>query len=119
MKRQGYDLDRIAERVAEIYGMETYEIMSRGKQPRKVRTRGLLCFWAVSELGMSIREVVKRLEMSPPEVGFQLHAVLVPLSVTLFDLSALDLEYQYARDVGAGNNKIRLAEFPFFPCSQP
>ena len=37
LKRQGYDLDRIAERVAEIYGMETREIMSRGTQPRKVK----------------------------------------------------------------------------------
>ena len=52
LKSQGYDLDRIAERVAEIYGMETREIMSRGKQPRKVKARSLFCFWAVSELGM-------------------------------------------------------------------
>ena len=70
LKRQGYDLDRIAERVAEIYGMETREIISRGKQPRKVQARSLFCFWAVSELGMSIRQVAKRLEMSPPGVGF-------------------------------------------------
>jgi len=70
LKRQGYDLDRIAERVAEIYGMETHEIMSKGKQPRKVKARSLFCFWAVSELGMSIRQVAKRLEMSPPGVGF-------------------------------------------------
>ena len=70
LKRQGYDLDRIAERVAEIYGMETREIMSRGKQPRKVKARSLFCFWAVNELGMSIRQVAKRLEMSPPGMGF-------------------------------------------------
>jgi len=70
LKRQGYDLNRIAERVAEIYGMEMREIMSRGKQPRKVKARSLFCFWAVSELGMSIRQVAKRLEMSPPGVGF-------------------------------------------------
>ena len=63
-------MDRIAERVAEIYGMEPHEIMSRGKQPRKVKVRSLFCFWAVNELGMSIREVAKRLEMSPPGVGF-------------------------------------------------
>jgi len=50
--------------------MEAREIMSRGKQPRKVEARGLFCFWAVSELGMSIRQVAKRLEMSPPGVGF-------------------------------------------------
>jgi putative transposase len=70
LKRQGYNLDRIAERVAKIYGMEPREIMSRGKQPRKVKARSLFCFWAVSELGMSIRQVAKRLEMSPPGVGF-------------------------------------------------
>ena len=68
LKRQGYDLNRIAERVAEIYGMEAREIMSNGKQPGKVKARSLLCFWAVSELGMSIRQLARRLEMSPPEV---------------------------------------------------
>jgi len=47
-----------------------HEIMSQGKQPRKVQARSLFCFWAVSELGMSIRQVARRLEMSPPGVGF-------------------------------------------------
>jgi len=70
LRRHGYDLDRIAERVAEIYGMEPREILSRGKQQRKVKARSLCCFWAVSELGMSLRELARRLEMSPPAVGF-------------------------------------------------
>lgn len=70
LRRHGYDLDRIAEKVAEIYGMEPREILSRGKQQRKVKARSLCCFWAVSELGMSLREVARRLEMSPPAVGF-------------------------------------------------
>lgn len=70
LKRHGYDLDRIAERVAEIYGMEPREILSRGKQHRKVKARSLCCFWAVSELGMSLRELAGRLEMSSPAVGF-------------------------------------------------
>ncbi len=70
LKRRGYDLDRIAERVAEIYGMEPREILCRGKQQQKVKARSLCCFWAVSELGISLRELSKRLEMSPPAVGF-------------------------------------------------
>ena len=69
LRRHGYDLDRIAERVAEIYGMEPREILSGGKQQRKVKARSLCCFWAVSELGMSLRELARRLEMSPPAVG--------------------------------------------------
>jgi len=56
--------------VAEIYGKEPDEILCRGKQQRKVNARSLCCFWAVSELGMSLRELAGRLEMSPPAVGF-------------------------------------------------
>ena len=70
LKRRGYDLDRIAKRVAQIYGMKPHEIFPKGKQPRKVKARSLFCFWAVSELGMSLRELAGRLEMSPPGVGF-------------------------------------------------
>lgn len=70
LKRRGYDLNRIAQKVARIYGTKPHEIISRGKEPKKVRARSLLCFWAVNELGMSIREVARRLEMSPPGVGF-------------------------------------------------
>jgi putative transposase len=70
LKRRGYDLDRIAKRVAEICGMEKLEVFSRGRQQRKVRARSLLCFWAVREAGMSLRELAGRLEMSAPGVGF-------------------------------------------------
>jgi len=40
------------------------------KQQRKVKARSLFCFWAVTELGMSLRELARRLEMSSPGVGF-------------------------------------------------
>ena len=69
LKRHDYDLDRIAERVAEIHGMEPREVLSRGKQRRKVKARSLCCFRAVSELGMSLRELARRLEMSPLQWG--------------------------------------------------
>jgi len=70
LKRQGYDLDRIAKRVAEIYGMEKHEVFSKGRQQRRVKAKSLLCFWAVREIGMSLRELAGRLEMSAPGVGF-------------------------------------------------
>ncbi|MFC1863852.1 transposase, partial [Thermodesulfobacteriota bacterium] len=70
LKRRGYDLVRIAEKVAKIYGMKPDEVFLRGKQPRKVKARSPLCFWAVRELGISLRELAKRLEMSSPGVGF-------------------------------------------------
>jgi REP element-mobilizing transposase RayT len=69
LKRRGYDLDRITKRVAEVCGMQEHELLSKGRQQRKVKARGLLCFWAVRELGISLRELVRRLEMSGPGVG--------------------------------------------------
>ena len=70
LNRHGYDLDRIIERMAEIYGMEAREILCKGKQERKIKARSLCCFWAVTDLGMSLQELARRLEMSPPAVGF-------------------------------------------------
>ena len=60
----------IVKRVAEIYGMEKGEFLSKGRQQRRVKARSLLCFWAVREIGMSLRELAGRLEMSAPGVGF-------------------------------------------------
>ena len=68
LKRQGFDLHRIAERVAEVLEMEPDEVFSKGRQSRKVRS--LLCFWAARELGMSHTALAKKLEMSPAGVGY-------------------------------------------------
>ncbi len=50
--------------------MEKHEILSKGRQRRKVKAKSLLCFWAVREAGMSLRELARRLEMSAPGVGY-------------------------------------------------
>lgn len=70
LKRQGYDLNRIASRVAELFGMDSDEVFSKGRQNRKVQARSLLCFWASRELGMSHTALAKKLEMSLAGVGF-------------------------------------------------
>ena len=69
LKCLGYDADRIALRVAEIYEMDPSEFLTKGKQKLKVRARSLFCFWAVKELGMSLRELARQLEISPPAVA--------------------------------------------------
>jgi putative transposase len=61
LKRLGYDLDRIAARVAEIYGIEVDEIFLKGKQQKRVKARSLFCFWAARELGYSGAEVARHL----------------------------------------------------------
>jgi chromosomal replication initiation ATPase DnaA len=70
LKRLGYDLDRIAARVAEIYELKEGDILSKGKQQRKVKARSLLCFWTVRELGITLTELARHLVMSVPGIGY-------------------------------------------------
>jgi len=70
LRRQGYDLDRIALRVSEVLGMKPDEVFSKGRQDRKVKARSLLCFWAARELGLPHTALAKKLEMSLANVGF-------------------------------------------------
>jgi REP element-mobilizing transposase RayT len=70
LRQKGYDLDRIADRVSEVLGIEPDEVYSKGKQSRKVKARSLLCYWASRELGISHTELAKRFELSLAAIGF-------------------------------------------------
>ncbi len=50
--------------------MDQDEILSNGRQRRKVKARSLLCYWAARELGMSLTALARKLEMSITGVGF-------------------------------------------------
>ena len=70
LKHLGYDLDRIARRVAEICELKEEDILSKGKQQSKVRARSLVCFWAVRDLGLSLTELAGYFGLSVPGVGY-------------------------------------------------
>ena len=56
--------------MGEIFGLKEEDILSNGKQQRKVKARGLLCFWAVRELGISLTDLAKLLKLSVPGIGY-------------------------------------------------
>jgi putative transposase len=70
LRRRGYDLERIAKRVAEICGMEAKEVFSKGRQKKKAKARSLLCYWAVREAGIPLRTLATMLGISAPGVGY-------------------------------------------------
>jgi REP element-mobilizing transposase RayT len=70
LKRLGYDAERVARIVGEIYDVDPDEFLSKGNQQVKVKARSLFCFWAVKELGMSLRELARGLKMSSPAIGY-------------------------------------------------
>jgi putative transposase len=61
LKARGYDFDMVVGRVAELFNMKAREILEPSKKPQRVRARSLLCFWAVTELGLAGTVVGKRL----------------------------------------------------------
>jgi hypothetical protein len=70
LRKRGYDLEKIAERAARLYGIKAGEIFAGGRQQHRVEARSLFCYWAVRELGNSLASLAVRLEMSPAGVGY-------------------------------------------------
>jgi len=69
LKSQGYDIDKLADRGAEIFSIKPEEIFQSGKQPVKVKARSLLCYWAVRELGFTMADLAPKLNISQPAVS--------------------------------------------------
>jgi len=69
LKAQGYDIDRVVEKVAEVFEIEPEEIWKPGNQPLRVKARSVICYWAVRELGMSGTSVGKLLSLGQPAVS--------------------------------------------------
>jgi hypothetical protein len=70
LKSRGYDLTKVEERVAEIFGIERDVIYSSGRRQQQMQARSLFCHWAVDELGMSRTEIARCLGMTQPGVGY-------------------------------------------------
>jgi len=69
MRRQGYDLERLAGRAATLFGLSPEAIQSASKRPDLVAARSLFCYWAVSELGETATAVARRLGLTQPAVS--------------------------------------------------
>ena len=69
LKAKGYDLDALAKRVEEIFGMEPGEIYSQGKYKRLIKPRSVFCYWAVRELNETATSLAKRLSLTQPGVS--------------------------------------------------
>jgi putative transposase len=70
LKSQGYNFEKVVEKVCDIFQMEKGFITGRGKQRDRVRARDLLCYWAVCELGISMVDVARHLDITPSAVSY-------------------------------------------------
>ena len=70
MKRLGYDLTALEERVCTLFALDGDDIYSKSREKVKADARGLFCYWAVRELGYGLTELAKLLGMTQPGVGY-------------------------------------------------
>jgi hypothetical protein len=69
LKAEGYDLEKLALRVARLFELEPQQLYSPGKYPEIVKARSVFCYWAVRELGRSATSIAKELRLSQPAVS--------------------------------------------------
>ena len=69
LHREHVDLEKVILAVGSVLGMEPAEVCAAGKQPRHVRARSLLCYWAVREIGVTEKALAKHLNVSQPAIA--------------------------------------------------
>jgi hypothetical protein len=69
LQAEGYDVDTLIEQVGELVERSPEAIMERDKERGKEDARSMLCYWATDSLGISQRELAKRLELIQPAVS--------------------------------------------------
>ena len=69
LKAKGVNLEKVAERVAGLFGMKAEDVWLPGKNRKIVNGRSLLCYWAVKELGVTMTSMARRLNISVTAVG--------------------------------------------------
>lgn len=70
LKRRGYDIAKVAVKVSKIYKIDTEDILSKGKQQKKVKARSLFCYWAAKELEIPFTELSRIIGISVPAIGY-------------------------------------------------
>ena len=69
LKTRGFDLERVAERVAQVLDIPLEIVWEKSRRPQVAVARSLLCYWASKELGMSMTNLAKRLNLTQPAIS--------------------------------------------------
>jgi hypothetical protein len=69
LEAEGFDLDRVAGRVAKVMSIKPDLIWEMSRRPQVVAARDLLCYWTSKELGISATDLAKRLNLTQPAIS--------------------------------------------------
>jgi chromosomal replication initiation ATPase DnaA len=66
---KGIGIEQLMQGVSELTGVPEAALASAGKKRENVKARSLLCYWAVTELGMSLTDLARRLGVAVSTVS--------------------------------------------------
>jgi chromosomal replication initiation ATPase DnaA len=69
LQAEGFDLDRVAGRVAQVLDMPLEVVWEKSRRPKVAEARSLLCYWASKELAMSMTDLARRLNLTQPAIS--------------------------------------------------
>jgi len=67
--RQGVEFEHVLQAVARLAGTPADEILKHGKERWRVRTRSLVCYWSVRELGMTMTSLARKSGLTVPAIA--------------------------------------------------
>ena len=72
IKAEGYDLDKVIDRVAKITQLSPKEILDAGRDRKRAQARSILCFWATDQMGITQSQLARVLNLTQSAIS---HAV--------------------------------------------
>jgi chromosomal replication initiation ATPase DnaA len=69
MRQSGIDMAAIEERVCQLFEMHPKDLYVRGRRKELVEARSVFCFFAVTELGTTLKDLAVRFSISGQAIG--------------------------------------------------
>ena len=69
LKAEGYDFEKVVDRVSDLMGLERDEVLSAGKYKKIVQARSVVCYWAMREIGISQGVLAQKFGISQPAIS--------------------------------------------------
>jgi len=70
LKSRGYDVEKVAGRVSEIYGIDPKGLFPGGRQRIRMGARSLLCYWVVHELAATLTDLARSPAVTPSAISY-------------------------------------------------
>jgi putative transposase len=70
LKAEGYDLDKLIDRVAQITQLTTEQILDTARDVKRTEARSILCYWATEKLGVTQSQLALLLNLTPSAISY-------------------------------------------------